>query len=283
MIGEAEWKKRRFLIDRCRSLEDWQRRLNSTVRALQEEMDGGGGRVGIGRILPSLLGVDSILGKASEQSLEKIFGKISKENPDRRGETGTGYAERNYAIESQFVRKYLQGMPDLIGRYPISVVFVNHLKYTKDDMGNDVRSSPGGDSVKFQQAYELELKRAKGPTFRYDTPLFDGYPVKLSCPVNGFGPAGRSVVVRLIWWYEDDTETGRHTVELTVHSQYRGHRQLIGALAAIKVRLHQVALTLEDGVCVACRVASVTTSRDPDGLTVLGSVEIDLLVETPDT
>lgn len=80
-----------------------------------------------------------------------------------------------------------------------------------------------------------------------------------------------------------DTETGRHTVELTVHSQYRGHRQLIGALAAIKVRLHQVALTLEDGVCVACRVASVTTSRDPDGLTVLGSVEIDLLVETPDT
>lgn len=80
-----------------------------------------------------------------------------------------------------------------------------------------------------------------------------------------------------------DTETGRHTVELTVHSQYRGHRQLIGALAAIKVRLHQVALTLEDGVCVACRVASVTTSRDPERIDGTRQRRDRPLGRTPDT
>lgn len=197
----------RVAYHKCESLEGWQERLTSAVKEAQDFMDGTAKDPGPGRVIPFLYGVDSIFGKASEQSQEKILGK--RQDDGRRSDKAVGYAERSYAIEAQIFAKYLRAVPDLVDRWPMALVFVNHLRNTKDDQGNAVRLKPGGAQVSFQQSYEIELQRAKGPKYMIACEQFAGYPVRITCPFNSFSQGNRAIVTRMLWWYEPHPETGR--------------------------------------------------------------------------
>lgn len=76
----------------------------------------------------------------------------------------------------------------------------------------------------------------------------------------------------------DDPTVERHEVTLDVWSQYRGRRQVLAILAAIRERLHHEKPALDGAKCVLCRVAQSLADRDPEQpVTYQGRARIEIL------
>lgn len=199
---------------RCSSVEDWQRNLTDAIADNKAEMRGTKEKPGPGRTFPVLFGIDSIMGKQSEETQETILGKRDKRTGER-GTTGRGHAARSYPIEAQVITKYMRTIPGELDEWPFSIVLVNHLRIRTDDMGNAERSKAGGEQVNFQESFELELKKVGGHKKKIETAGFEGVPLSLSCEKNSFGTTHRYVQTRLLWWDVEDEETGewsQHTI-----------------------------------------------------------------------
>ena len=198
----------RLIISRCSSVEDWQRHLTSSVKLQKRLMEGTKDEPGPGRTIPICFGVDSIMGKVSEEHQEKILGKVSEKTGER-GDTGAGHAGRAFPIEALSITNYLKALPGELDNWPFALVLVNHLKMRKDDQGNDARSTAGGKQVNFQESFELELKKYGGPKANISSTEFDGYVVEICCQKNSFGPTHRKILTRLLWWEIEDPNTGK--------------------------------------------------------------------------
>lgn len=195
---------------RCSSVEDWQRHLTFATKSNKSLMEGTKEKPGPGRIFPIMYGVDSIMGKMSEENQEKIVGGGSvtggKSDSQKKKKTqvkgGEGFAQsRAYPIEAGSITKYLRTYPQLIDGWPFSLVLVNHLRIKQDDNGLTERSKTGGVQLDFQESFELELKREGGK--KISCAEYEGNVLVLKCEKNSFGPTGRSAKTRLLWWYED--------------------------------------------------------------------------------
>jgi len=198
----------RMQLHRCRSVEDWQRRLTWAINQMKADMIGTREEPGPGRTFPVLFGVDSIMGKMSEESQERIIGRADKYG--RPGQGGEGYAQpRAYPVEAASITKYMRTVPQMLDRWPFALVLVNHLRVRTDDQGNLERSKTGGEQVNFQESFELELRKVGGHAKRIVSASFEGVQLQLSCEKNSFGPTGRKAQTRLLWWYETDPQTGR--------------------------------------------------------------------------
>jgi hypothetical protein len=195
----------RMPLYRCHSVEDWQRKLTYAVGDMQRQMLGTAQQPGPGRVFPVLYGVDSIMGKTSEDTQEKILGKATEAG--LRGTTGLGAADRGYPIEALKITRYLRTIPQEMDGWPFALVLVNHLRVVRNDDGIEERRKAGGEQVNFQESFELELNKHGGHKRLIESAEFAGYPVRLSCEKNSFGPSHRSAVVRLLWW-EEETPTG---------------------------------------------------------------------------
>ncbi|MCI0420758.1 MAG: hypothetical protein L0312_16280 [Acidobacteria bacterium] len=195
----------RLVVSRCSSVEDWQDKLTFGVRTMKSRLEGTKKEPGPGRTVPIIFGVDSIMGKQSEETQEKILGKRTAKGT--RGETGSGHASRGYPIEAQVITRYIRTIPDELDDWPFSIVLVNHLRITTDDMGNQQRQKSGGEQVNFQESFELELRRAPGPK-KIECSQFEGFGVEIGCEKNSFGPTHRRIQTRLLWWEVEDPETG---------------------------------------------------------------------------
>jgi hypothetical protein len=211
ILGNSAYN--RMQLHRCNSVEDWQRHLTFSMEIMKADMTGTKEVPGPGRTIPILYGVDSIMGKMSEENQEKIFGnrgkKQAKGAKKKKSVPGEGYAQaRSYPIEAGSITKYMRSVPQQFDNWPFSLVLVNHLRIQKDDAGNAERSKTGGEQVNFQESFELELKKLGGHKKRIGTSQFEGTPMILSCEKNSFGPTHRSAVVRLLWWHETDPDTG---------------------------------------------------------------------------
>jgi len=183
----------RMVLTRCNSVEDWQKAMTDGVKIQKKMMDGTKDKPGPGRTFPILFGVDSIMGKMSDDSQESI----RKE----------GSASRGFPVEALKITRYMKTMPQWLDGWPFSVVLVNHLKLDKNpDTGQDVRNMAGGKQTLFQESFELELRRV-GPKV-IESSEWDGFQVEISCAKNSFGPTHRSIVTRVLWWEELDEETG---------------------------------------------------------------------------
>lgn len=190
----------------CDSVEHWQRSLTWAINAMKDQLRGTTDAPGPGRTVPIQYTVDSIMGKQSEETIEKIFG--AKGKTGKRGTTGEGHASRGYPIEAQLITRYMRSVPGELENWPFSLILVNHLKLKTDDMGNAERHKPGGDQVGFQESFEIELRKVGGHKKRIECKEFEGYPVELSCEKNSFGPTHRRIQSRVLWWEEEDPETG---------------------------------------------------------------------------
>ena len=189
---------------RCSSVEDWQRKLTYAIGATKTAMEGTKEQPGPGRRFPVLFGVDSIMGKQSEETQEAILGKKGKDG--RRGTTGKGYASRGYPVEAQMITRYMRTIPVEMDDWPFSLVLVNHLRVKTDDMGNQERLKAGGEQVNFQESFELELKKVGGHKKKIQCRDFEGFPVEISCEKNSFGPTHRRIQTRVLWWEEENDE-----------------------------------------------------------------------------
>jgi len=198
----------RMQLHRCKSVEDWQRHLTWSTKKMREDMAGTKELPGPGKSFPVLFGVDSIMGKMAEENQEKIMGKTGKKG--KLGTTGEGFAQaRSFPIEAGSITKYMRTYPQLIDEWPFSLVLINHLRIKNDDMGNPERNKTGGEQVNFQESFELELKKIGGHAKKIATTDFEGIMLQLSCEKNSFGPTGRKIQVRLLWWHEQDEDSGQ--------------------------------------------------------------------------
>lgn len=204
---------KRTIYNPCGSVEAWQRNLTDGTKAMQMKLLGTPEEPGPGRTIPVCFGVDSIMGKASEETQEKILGKLIKGG--MRGLTGTGAATRSFPIEALIITLYMKTYPGLLAGWPFSLVLVNHLKIRQDDAGNSVRSKSGGVAVDFQESFELEIKKVGGHKKMIRCAEFEGYPVMISNEKNSFGVTHRNIQTRVLWRWLEDKVTGvykQHTI-----------------------------------------------------------------------
>ena len=190
---------------RCTSVEDWQKKLTFAIQDMQRYMDGSKEEPGPGRTFPVLFGVDSIMGKMSEDTQERILGKRTVKGG--RGTTGVGAADRGFPVEALKITRYMRTIPQEMDNWPFSLVLVNHLRIAKNEDGIEERRKAGGEQVNFQESFELELSKV-GHKKKIECTEWEGYPIRISCEKNSFGPTHRSIVTRLIWWEEEDPESG---------------------------------------------------------------------------
>lgn len=201
ILGPRAYK--RLPIARCTSVEDWQRKMTFGIKNAKTMFTGTKEAPGPGRTIPVLLGVDSIMGKQSENTTAKVFGEKTKAGG--RGKTGDGAASRGFPEEALIITRYLRSLPSELDNWPFAVCLVNHLRINKNDKGMEERSKSGGAQVDFQESFELELTRTKA---HIECAAWEGFQVMLSCHKNSFGPGHRRVATRVIWWDEEDPRTG---------------------------------------------------------------------------
>lgn len=196
----------RLQYHKCQSVEDWQRHLTHSIRFLKRDMEGTKKDPGPGKTIPVLFGVDSLMGRQSEATQEQILGVLTEAG--LRGTTGDGHASRGFPIEALIITRYLRTIPQELDFWPFTLVLVNHLKIEKGENNTVERIKGGGKIIDFQESFELELTKLGGAKKKISCAYWEGYPVKLSCHKNSFGPGHREIHTRLIWWYEPDEAGG---------------------------------------------------------------------------
>lgn len=186
---------------RCTSVEDWQRKLTFAIGDNKSAMEGTKAAPGPGRTIPLLFGVDSIMGKSSEETQEQILGKVDART-GKRG-VGKGAADRGHPIEALKITRYMRTIPGELDGWPFTIVLVNHLRIKSNEDGTVDRNKTGGEQVNFQESFELELKKIGGHKKKIECATFDGFPLEISCEKNSFGPTHRRIRTRLLWWEEE--------------------------------------------------------------------------------
>lgn len=176
---------------RCTSIDDWQAKLTAALDSTKKFMTGTAAQPGPGRTFPVLFAVDSIMGKLSAESQKKILDE--------------GFAGRGFPLEALAISRYLSSVPAWMDGWPFTLVLVNHLKERQDDAGNKVRHTSGGVATNFLETFELELRKTKS---RIQSTEWDGFQVEIVCVKNSLGPTGRSITTRVLWWEEEDPQTG---------------------------------------------------------------------------
>ncbi len=184
------WDRQPYIIDRCDSLEDWQRRMTNYIDLHKTRLSGNKESPGPGRTVPILLGVDSLMGKLSEETIEKI--------------REAGAAGRQFPKEALSLTSYFKAVPAWIDQWPFAIVLNNHVKFSKDEQGNKTRNKGGGQQISFQESFELEMSVVKSELKCAD---WDGKVLQIRNYKNSFGPDQRRIQVRIIWWNEPDPES----------------------------------------------------------------------------
>jgi len=179
-----------IILNKCKSLEMWQEVLTFYLKEQKKRMIGTADAPGPGRTIPVCFAVDSIMGKSSEEKMEKI--------------SSEGSASRAFPIEALKITDYLRAIAGEFDNWPFSLVLVNHLKESIDrETGETDRRKPGGEFVSFQESFELETSIWRE---KIDTAHFDGQGVRIACAKNSFGDTGRRIKTRMLWWDEDVNE-----------------------------------------------------------------------------
>lgn len=146
---------------------------------------------GPGKTVPCVVAIDSLAGATSTEIQEKIL----KE----------GNANRTHPVNALKNTIYLTGIKKQFENWPFTLLVVNHLKEKTDDMGNTHHYTLGGQSFNFHESFELQNRVWKS---KFKNAQFEGIGIRIHCAKNSFGPTGRNIKTRFLWWIEDDPETG---------------------------------------------------------------------------
>lgn len=187
-----------IISNRAESTEQMQEILTHYLKNIQKVMEGSKEEPGPGRSVPAIFCIDSLAGATSEETQEKV----SKE----------GKANRTHPINALKNSIYLPAAKKLLEGWPFTLLVVNHLKEKTDDMGRTHQYTLGGQTFNFHESFELRNSVWKQ---KFKNSQFEGIGIKIHCAKNSFGPTGRKIKTRFLWWIEDDEETGEpHNVYL---------------------------------------------------------------------
>lgn len=203
------WDTNAVKLEECESIEDWQQILFWYTNSLQKRFTAAGGP---GPVIPVCLGVDSLLGKASRKTIEKIEER--------------GHASVHYAVEANLIKDFMQAFPQKLTNWPFTLVGINHLKMGTDDNGLPVRNVPGGGAIKFQKSIEIEI----GKMGRVEEK--SGYKeAKLVMQTfkNSYGQERIKMHVKLRLWYQNDAPEGEEPI-YRLHGMFMWHTAVIDLL-----------------------------------------------------
>ena len=180
-----------IISNRASSVEQMQDILTHYLKEVQKMLIGSKEEPGPGKTVPCCFCIDSLAGATSEENQEKI----SKE----------GHANRAHPINALKNTHYLSGIKKQFENWPFILLVVNHLKEKIDEMGNTQQYTLGGQSFNFHESFEIRNSVWKS---KFKNAQFEGIGVRLHCAKNSFGPTGRKIKTRFLWWIEDNPETG---------------------------------------------------------------------------
>jgi len=191
-----EWDDKAMKIQKCMTLEEWQKSLDFWVFQAQRVMDGytenGKKKPGSGRCFPVCYIVDSLTAGLDE----KLYSKMESD----------GTASRHFSTQAAYMTDYLKYLPTKLDGYPFSWIGINHLKEKQD--GTEDRSVPGGKGLLYHESLELELRRGKDVS-RVDE---KGVIVNMKVVKNSGAPHER-LAVEVLWYIDmedQDPATGHY-------------------------------------------------------------------------
>ena len=179
------------LIKICNSVEDWQTGLVHGIPEQQKRLVGTKEAPGPGKTIPMCFGVDSVAGKLSAETQERV--------------AESGHGNRSYPVEALQITQAIKTVPSLISDWPFAIVLLNHLKLSKDNDGREERRTSGGSGIGFQESFEIETSVARQ---KLECASYKGVQYRFRVIKNSFGDNLRKAESRLIWWDEVDPETG---------------------------------------------------------------------------
>ena len=176
-----------IISNRANSTEQMQQILTHYLKQMQKSLIGTKNDPGPGKTIPCCFCIDSLAGSSSEEVQDKIMDK--------------GNAGRSHPVEALKNKIYLSGIKKQFENWPFTLLVVNHLKEKADDMGNTRQYTLGGESFNFHESFEIHNSVWRR---RFKNAQFEGVGIRLTCSKNSFGPTGRSIKTRFLWWVDDD-------------------------------------------------------------------------------
>ena len=164
-------------------------------------------------MVPVCLGVDSLLGKAS---LYKTIEKIEER----------GHASAHYAIEAGLIKDFMQAYPQKLTNWPFTFVGINHLKMGTDANGLPVRNVPGGGTIKFQKAIEIEIGKM-GKVEEYAN--YREAKLMMQTFKNSYGQERMKMHVKLRLWYQNDAPESEEPI-YRLHGMFMWHTATVDLL-----------------------------------------------------
>lgn len=178
------WQENLLSVEDCKSLEDWMRKVTWFNQAVQKKCELAGGP---GRTVPFIQIVDSLLGKACEETIKKVKEK--------------GAPGRNFAMEANHIKTYMQVYPQELLGWPFTFVGINHLKMRTDENGLPHKHVPGGYALKFQAAAHFELRKLGK---LQEMSNFNRVMISLATFDSSYGADGKRIEVPIHFWRQED-------------------------------------------------------------------------------
>lgn len=186
LILEDNW--RRITPFNCKNIEDWQNHLQRRIHFYQDTMMGNEKQPGPGKIFPIALGVDSVMGKSTEKSQQRV--------------QKDGHGSRGYPEAATIITDYMKTIVNDLEDWPFTVVFVNH---SKDSIPQNVneksrRTTPGSQQLRHTLGLDIEFKASKTQMVS----AFEYVHVTLETKKNTMGPTHRKIRTRTRNWNDPE-------------------------------------------------------------------------------
>lgn len=179
-----KWRTGVLRYEDCKSLEDWQRKTLWYTEAFQKHF-----LKGPGKVAPVCTIVDSLTGKASEDTLKKLYAE--------------GAASRHWSIEAAYISDFMAAYPQKMLGWPFTFVGVNHMKIRIDPKtGMPDPHVPGGWALKFQCACIIAMNKFKTRETRHEVV----HTVSMKTLKNTYGRDQLRIQVDIKMWYERNEE-----------------------------------------------------------------------------
>jgi hypothetical protein len=169
--------------------DDWVRNMIFRVKQWTNLYDPS--KDGPGWFMPLVLAVDSLVGTAPEDMVDKVL--------------KAGDVDLGFPVLARKLTALSQLLPQLMGRRPMWLIATNHLKRSPNPRtGQPEDTVPGGQAIKHMESLEFRFSRVKD----YEDSRLTGAFVKIKFHKNCFGNSRRVITVPIFWCYDVDPTFG---------------------------------------------------------------------------
>jgi len=182
------------LIDRLKvtqttNVQEWQGAFTHAMTHVRKLMDQHG------KTFPFILALDSLNGTLTQDELLAIQTE--------------GYASKSYPAGAQIITRYIRSLGHQFRGYPFLMVATNHLRQQMPQPGVYSPGGPqwqsgGGKSAKYNETYEIWLKKIKDIKLR----THEGLRVHFKVHKSSFGPSRDEITAEVLWWNETPADGG---------------------------------------------------------------------------